>query len=228
MTDELQKLDLKGIRISGVNGRNLSVEEKALYSEELNKKYFRHSLTEGEIGCYLGHRKIWQHMVENQIERAIILEDDVLFHDNFPAAIEAFSTLKRVELVKLQNAEGDLAYQKVDLPNDLQHVNYQKIPNCAAAYGLTLSAAKKLLSRQVIYRPVDWDFQLCNELNLSVTGIEPYSVEQRMGVESDIVSINKGQHANRAKYFWRNIRFRASVFWHRKNHLSGPVDFGTE
>ena len=224
ITKELLELNLEGIRISGVDGSKLSEQEQQIYSPELNHKFFRHDLSSGEIGCYLGHRKIWQHMVNENIERAIILEDDVIFHTHFPDVIKAFAALNDIEMVKFHNAEGDLAHQRNPLENDLFHVNYKKIPNCAAAYGLTKSGAEKLLTRDKIFRPVDWDFQFCQEFKLSVTGIEPYSVEQRVGIESDIAGVNKGAHGHRAKNFWRNIRYRASVLWQRTFHVSGSIN----
>lgn len=224
VSTELNALNLVGDRVSGIDGSKLSSEQQNIYSPELNSKFFRHSLSNGEIGCYLGHRKIWQLMVDNNIDRAIILEDDVVFHPHFPHVIQAFSTLKDIELVKFHSAEGDISYQQRPLENDLLHVNYKRIPNCAAAYGLTLSGAKKLLARTKIYRPVDWDMQFCREFNISITGIQPYSVDQREDVKSDIATVNKGAHGHKAKYFWRNIRYRASVFWHRTVHVSGSIN----
>ena len=46
--------------------------------------YHHTHMTEGEIGCALSHFMVWKKIVESNIDRAIILEDDVEFlDDNF-------------------------------------------------------------------------------------------------------------------------------------------------
>jgi glycosyl transferase family 25 len=41
-----------------------------------NSKKWHKPLQAGEIACYLSHRKVWQKMLDDQVERALILEDD--------------------------------------------------------------------------------------------------------------------------------------------------------
>ena len=43
--------------------------------------YHHTHITEGEIGCALSHFMLWKKIVESDIDRAIILEDDVEFID---------------------------------------------------------------------------------------------------------------------------------------------------
>eukprot|EP00331_Platyophrya_macrostoma_P010723 CAMPEP_0176426198 /NCGR_PEP_ID=MMETSP0127-20121128/11810_1 /TAXON_ID=938130 /ORGANISM="Platyophrya macrostoma, Strain WH" /LENGTH=202 /DNA_ID=CAMNT_0017807441 /DNA_START=273 /DNA_END=881 /DNA_ORIENTATION=+ len=47
------------------------------------EKLFGMDLTPGAIGCALGHRRIWQRVVDEDIKTALILEDDVEFHPRF-------------------------------------------------------------------------------------------------------------------------------------------------
>jgi glycosyl transferase family 25 len=61
--------------IDGVNGEKLdmaNLEEKGEveHINELNK------LTRGQVGCFLSHRKAWQHVVSENNEFGFILEDD--------------------------------------------------------------------------------------------------------------------------------------------------------
>ena len=37
----------------------------------------------GEKGCFISHLKIWNHILENNIDNTLIFEDDALFSDNF-------------------------------------------------------------------------------------------------------------------------------------------------
>lgn len=66
---------------SGVDGRQLNVAK--LYREGTLVPYYerKHTtgetdLRRGEIGCYLAHYRLWQHIVSNNIQHALILEDD--------------------------------------------------------------------------------------------------------------------------------------------------------
>jgi glycosyl transferase family 25 len=39
--------------------------------------------TPGELGCFISHIKIWKKMIDNDIEKAIIFEDDCIFSENY-------------------------------------------------------------------------------------------------------------------------------------------------
>mmetsp|Transcript_105125 Transcript_105125/g.201792 ORF Transcript_105125/g.201792 Transcript_105125/m.201792 type:complete len:451 (-) Transcript_105125:459-1811(-) len=41
------------------------------------------NLTTGEVGCFMSHFTIWRHMVDNNIDSALILEDDFDFQEDF-------------------------------------------------------------------------------------------------------------------------------------------------
>ncbi|CBH17334.1 glycosyltransferase family-like protein [Trypanosoma brucei gambiense DAL972] len=85
----------KVTRVSGVDGQALDVEalhRNGLVTDvgyqrfllPLEEKLFGMDLTPGAIGCALGHRKIWETVVEKRHQCALILEDDVEFHHKFP------------------------------------------------------------------------------------------------------------------------------------------------
>jgi glycosyl transferase family 25 len=67
----------------GVDGRKLSQEKiNIVYDTEKAKKYDG-ELSRGEIGCALSHRLAYERMIKNNIERAIILEDDIKLKNDF-------------------------------------------------------------------------------------------------------------------------------------------------
>ncbi len=47
-------------------------------------------MSHGQIGCYLAHLSLWQHLIHDEVEHAIILEDDVRITSNF---IDKFYTI---------------------------------------------------------------------------------------------------------------------------------------
>merc|ERR1740139_1145320 len=40
-------------------------------------------LTSGQLGCFMSHYTVWQHMVDNNIQSALILEDDFDLQEDF-------------------------------------------------------------------------------------------------------------------------------------------------
>jgi GR25 family glycosyltransferase involved in LPS biosynthesis len=86
-------------RVSGVDGLALdtsALQRQGLLSPTavqrlalpLEEKLFGMDLTPGAIGCAMGHRKLWELVVERKHECALLLEDDVEFN---PALKRAFA-----------------------------------------------------------------------------------------------------------------------------------------
>lgn len=66
-------------RLSAVDGRTLSFAE--LQNQSTKLAMFLQP--RGVIGCYLSHRKFWQYVVDEHLDRAIVLEDDIHLVDDF-------------------------------------------------------------------------------------------------------------------------------------------------
>lgn len=67
-----------------VNGWALSREEtEARYDQAATIREMGRPLSPGEIGCALSHAGIYRLMAERGIERALVLEDDVVIHERF-------------------------------------------------------------------------------------------------------------------------------------------------
>ena len=50
--------------------------------------YSGHTLTKGEMGCFLSHYSIWEEVVFRGLARVVVFEDDVHFEDNFRRRLE--------------------------------------------------------------------------------------------------------------------------------------------
>lgn len=220
---QLKEFSLKVERFSAVRGTKLSKQQlNQQYCSDANKKHFRRDLTLGEIGCYLSHRKIWQKMVDENIELAVVLEDDIFIQPNF-VCIQTFAEqLKRYDLIKLADNRNyaPAAVKQLDQQHSL--LSYKTIPNCTTGYAITLAGARKFLSREKICRPVDIDIQHCYELGVSVVGLKPYPVEENPKWDSDITK-ESGQRSSGKNSFWRNIKYRLRLAWYRKFYVSAKL-----
>jgi glycosyl transferase family 25 len=86
-----QILDSFGIPFeffSGTDGGQLKKAEiESAYDEEKVQKNLDRVLSLNEIGCTMSHRAVYKKMLDENIEKACILEDDVLLDDEFPRTL---------------------------------------------------------------------------------------------------------------------------------------------
>ncbi len=75
--------------IEAVDGKLLDFNHPH-YDRNKRLRYFGRDLLLAEIGCLLSHRKVYQKMVEDNVEKALIFEDDVVLKEpNFKALLES-------------------------------------------------------------------------------------------------------------------------------------------
>jgi len=88
MRKQLEKFGLGHEFIRAVNGYELVDREiNKKYSQTKSIEVFKRELSRGEIGCALSHLQIYKKMLDENIEKAIILEDDVTLCDEFPSIV---------------------------------------------------------------------------------------------------------------------------------------------
>jgi len=74
---QLRALDIDYEIIEATDGRELTAEETTnLYNEKESLKYFKKPLTRGEIACADSHLRVYNHVINNNLNYALILEDD--------------------------------------------------------------------------------------------------------------------------------------------------------
>src|SRR3984957_7733491 len=87
MYARLEPLHIDYSFFKAVNGHALDIDTLPAYDKTRRRLFFGRDLTKGEIGCLLSHKAVYQHMVDNNINRAIVLEDDVSIEPDFPQVI---------------------------------------------------------------------------------------------------------------------------------------------
>ena len=143
MKNTLDKYTKEYIFFDAINGKQLKDSEYKINLNWMNPWNNTHT-TYGEVGCALSHYTLWKKMVDENIEQALILEDDIVINNpNFISIIE-----------KIPISAYDLIYvgrQKL-LTVDEEKMELWEVGGLvkptfsywACAYVLTLSGAKKL------------------------------------------------------------------------------------
>lgn len=75
--------ELKFTRFEAVDGR-CAAEHSVSQIQDLGQ------LTAPELGCLLSHIGVWQHVLQHNLPLAVVLEDDVMFGNNFVARLQGF------------------------------------------------------------------------------------------------------------------------------------------
>ena len=139
--------------------------QPAEYESRLNANYWRklrgRAMPPPIIGCYLSHCRLWAKIADENIPRAIILEDDAALHPNFARIVaDAIATDYLWDVISLRLKTPASAARI--LGDTLGGGNWQLIRprrrcQMLVGYVITKRGAEKLLEyTQNIRAPIDW------------------------------------------------------------------------
>jgi GR25 family glycosyltransferase involved in LPS biosynthesis len=113
----------------------------------------------GYIGCTLSHYNCWKYIVDSKLEKALILEDDTIFHDTFNDGLKY--------ILQFDSKLYDMCYLNRNKLNDLYNLGEEEKVNdklvipkyCynASSYIMTYSGALKMLNTDCLdkFLPID-------------------------------------------------------------------------
>ena len=187
----LLKVKLAYTRISAIDGSTLSQAQiDRDYSPALNSKTYRRPLSLGEIGCYMSHKKCWQHIVDYNLNMCLILEDDAELDARLPDLFPLIESYNQPwDIIKLCDPpKQKKILDSFSLNSDFKLCQYEKIPSRATGYLMSYKGAVKLLdARNNFGRPLDDDLQFYWEYQGDVMGVEPSPIwNSESSLKSDI------------------------------------------
>lgn len=169
MLFSLNELEIDVKVVPAVDGNALNSSDIKVLGVDLLPGYHDpfsgRTLTKGEVGCFLSHFFIWKEIVDVQMDKALIFEDDIRFQANFKRRL-----LKLMEEVEQAELDWDIIYlgrKKVD-PGEEEPV--ENVHNLVRAdysfwtlsYAISLQGAQKLLNAEPLSKmlPVDEFFPI--------------------------------------------------------------------
>ena len=122
--------------------------------------YFGRDLTLGEFGCFNSHKLVLEKIISKKIQKALILEDDFIFLNDFKKSINDLLKCsydwELVRLLSKPKLNNRMKKTVADLCGSYKLVRLSTSPGGAYAYIVTLSGAKKLIAAMdEIWCPVD-------------------------------------------------------------------------
>jgi GR25 family glycosyltransferase involved in LPS biosynthesis len=154
---------------------------QVLSDRPLMQPAFPFALGRGEIACFLSHRALWQRMLDEGLDQALILEDDVALGPGFAAALALAA--------RFAGREGFVQFQTRPLrgpatvaaeAEGLRVLRPREVPRRTSAQLVGAEAARRLLAASArIDRPVDGMLQLVWATGQPVHCVVPSGVTDR-------------------------------------------------
>lgn len=175
MDAELAKIGLSCQVFDGVDGK--AEEERLL--KTVDQEAFRRNMGRviliGGIGCYHSHLGVWREFLKTDQPIAMIMEDDVVFHDDFKEAVTlALQAKDHWDFLKLNKIRAKIPVSQGKIgPYDL---NAYIGPNTGTGcYLIKRETAEKLLAAMLpVTRATDHEINRFFVHDFRLRGLEPF------------------------------------------------------
>lgn len=222
MEVRLGEIDLPYNRFAAVDGK---LHEAALMQSVDASAFVRNvgrPILAGEIGCYQSHLNVWQALLESKHKVALILEDDVVFHEDFLSSIDlALEASCHWDVLRFNCIRAKIAI-------DQGHIGGYRLNAYIGpftgngAYLIKKDVAARLLPRLLpMTRPFDIELNRFNLHDYRLLGLEPWPSHVNDDGKSTITGQNFGE-VKKFRWYKRlpNYRLRAANYLRRIVYLT--------
>ena len=198
MDAQLKRLGISYERIPAIYGVRLTPEQKRSAYRSFRARLVRGTpLSDGEIGCALSHCSIYRRMAQDNIEAALVLEDDIVISDEF-------QTVLAEAVAKLDKDKGQvIIFSDYGVPQDNRPkhgIVKTRVAHCTDAYLITLPAAKRILAANTpVITVADAWIRWSRLFGIELYRAYPTTVRQdneRFG--TDVADWGSGTHGSRS------------------------------
>jgi glycosyl transferase family 25 len=212
------KLGLAVEFVPAVDGRYLTADQRARYDAARTRSVYGCDMTDAEIGCYLSHFNLYEKMVIERIDVAVVLEDDIECDDDLADIIRDLAALPEPEwtLVRLQSTKTTIIDPQTPKARGvtLAHLRGRKLCRIGTSvaggcgYLIRRPAAKAMLRYgRRIFMPIDQTLDRYWENDISPVVLRPFPIRQHDGFDSTIGT--RGRAAMAHPQPWQLFRRRA-------------------
>jgi glycosyl transferase, family 25 len=129
----------------------------------------------GEIGCYHSHLTVWRALVDSPYEVALVLEDDVLFHEDFMLALETAITVRNSwDIVKLNCIRAKQPVTRLKVGGYSLNAYLGPFTGMGAYLISREFAARQLAEHSPIVQPIDHAIDRFDSRKFRHYGLEPF------------------------------------------------------
>lgn len=188
-------------------------------TENILQTYFKGGMCvpQAATSCAYKHLRAYEYMLEQHIELALILEDDIILHQNFEAElkhIQAEIKTTNIQAFFISLEDSDLRFIKKSTRLKNTRLYPQPTGRTAGAYIVDLEAAKRILEKIKTTKcdlPIDWFHNLC----ASQKSIEIFWAHPTIATQGSLLGSIKSMIDNKPAHIWRILSFRLQR-WYKK------------
>lgn len=200
----LASIGLPYERISAVDGIQLADRDiKANYNSLLYGVLFGRQLSRGELGCALSHRLAYKAILEQGLDWAIVLEDDVVVEPTLPALLgQILDASGRYDVIQLYYAENKVHPKRtIARLAGLDLIAFTGPHASAVAYAVKASGARKLLKARRVFMMADKFSWMSALFGVAFCACEPVTARPHaeLNSRSNIDQTNT-MHGSRVRY----------------------------
>ena len=229
MNVQLRRLGLDYTIFPAIDGR---LERERLGAHVDGTAYRRNMGTDilpGKIGVYYSHLAVWESLCASPFAAGLVLEDDVVFHDDFVDALDAALAVPfEWDLVRFCCIRAKLPVSQGRIGQYRLNAYVGPFTGNAAYLVHKGVAARVLPGLQLQTRALDHELNRFDVHNYRLRGLEPFACHPDDGGVSTITGerfnlVRKPKWYKRLPYYWLktgNYLRRAVWLW-RQNSLPG-------
>lgn len=221
MDAQLDAMGLDYKRFLAVDGREEWNNLVPMIDLEGFRRNVGREVMPGEIGAYFSHLGVWEEFLDSHYDVALVLEDDVVFHDDFLGALHMAMVYKDDwDFLKLNKIRAKKPVSQGQIgPYSLNA--YAGPATGLGAYLIHRELAERLLHTMLpIRRPIDHELDLLHVHDYRHYGLEPFPSHVDDGNQSTITGSNfadvkKWPFYRRLPTLWLRLKNR----WARLQYL---------
>ena len=198
-----------------IDGSSLTDQEiDQVYKRNLHEPTYPFTLNEGEIGIFLSYRAVWERMLEEKLDVALLIEDDIdinieIFNHAYAIAIKH---IKKLGYIRFPIKYRKYNIRNIDNKNNILLCEQQVIPLGAHCQLVSSDAAIKLLDKTEYFdRPVDTFQQLRHITGQRIYSIYPNGISEISAQLSGSIIHKSGSSVDLVSREWKRYKYRSTV-----------------
>ena len=175
MAQRLAEIGLAYSRLAAVDGKARWAELLPSVDVYTFERNVGRDVMPGEIGCYHSHLQAWRTLVDSECHTLLVLEDDVVFGDDFLQALrEALTHRDRWDMLNFNKIRAKQPVRQAQIgPYSLNAYMGPLTGMCA--YLISRDTALQLLPSMLpITLPIDLELDLVHRHRIRRYGLEPF------------------------------------------------------
>lgn len=224
MQQQLEQLNLKFTVFSAVDGKTQARTLMHTVDENAYERNMGSRLLPGKIGCYHSHIGVWTELLDSNKKAALILEDDIVFHENFLDGLDtALAASNDWDTVRFNCIRAKIPVTQKQL-GDYKLNAYIGPFTGNGSYLLKRDVARRLLPNLLpMTRAFDHELNRFYKHNFRQLGLEPFCSHADDGNESTITGtgfsdLEKFKGLRRMPHYWlKAMNYFRRFFWLLRN-----------